>query len=119
MCTDFSIVKTIVKSVYYVFSSQFITDKYIEQLRILEKAINQYNEGSLDAEYTVYDDITETPDMQQQSDDVMKVNSKAAEENMVITCRISSFWNEIFQQEHIDNESKEKQTKNSIIVLVL
>ena len=46
VCTDFSIVKTIVKSVYYVSSSQFITEKYIEQLRILEKAINQYNEGS-------------------------------------------------------------------------
>ena len=41
------------KSVYYVFSSQFITDKYVEQLEILEKAINQYNEGSLDAEFIV------------------------------------------------------------------
>ena len=51
-CTDFSIVKTIVKLVYYVFSSQFITAKYIE-LRILEKAINQYNGGSLNAEYMV------------------------------------------------------------------
>ena len=79
VCTDFSIVKTIVKLVYYVFSSQCITDKYIKQLRILEKAINQYNEGSLDAEYVVCDDITETPDMQQQSDDVMKANSKTAE----------------------------------------
>ena len=78
VCTDFSIVKTIVKSVYYVFSSQFITDKYIEQLRILEKAINQYNEGSFDAEYMVYNGITETPDMQQQSDDLIKVNSKTA-----------------------------------------
>ena len=48
--TDFSVVKTIDKSVYYVFSSQFITDKYIQQLRILEKAINQYNDGSLDVE---------------------------------------------------------------------
>ena len=47
VCTDFLIVKAIVKSVYYVFSSQFITDRYIEQLRIFEKAINQYNEGSL------------------------------------------------------------------------
>ena len=112
VCTDFSIVKTIVKLVYYVFSSQFNTDKYIEQLRILEKAINQYNERSLDAEYIVYDDITETPDMQQESDDVMKVNSKTAEENMIITCRISSFWNEFFQLEYIDNKSKEKQTKN-------
>ena len=82
-----------------------------EQLRILKKSINQYNERSVDAEYIVYDDITET-DMQRQSDDVVKVNSKTAEENMVITCRISSFWNEFFQQEHIDNESKEKQTKN-------
>ena len=79
VCTDFSIVKTIVKLVYYVFSSQCITDKYIKQLRIFEKAINQYNEGSLDAEYVVCDDITETPDMQQQSDDVMKANSKTAE----------------------------------------
>ena len=112
VCTDFSIVKTIVKSVYYVSSSQFITEKYIEQLRILEKTINQYNEGSLDPEYIVYDDITETPDMQQQSDDLMKFNSKTPEENMAITCRISSFWNEFFQQEHTDNESKEKQTKN-------
>ena len=42
---------------------QFVTDKYIEQLRILEKAINQHNEGSLDAKYMVYDDITEKPDM--------------------------------------------------------
>ena len=50
--------------------------------------------------------------MQQESDDVMKVNSKTAEENMIITCRISSFWNEFFQLEYIDNKSKEKQTKN-------
>ena len=57
-------------------------------------------------------DTTETPDMQQQSDDLTKVNSKTAEENMAITCRISSFWNEFFQQEQIDNKSKEKQTKN-------
>ena len=96
VCPDFSIVKTIVKSVYYVSSSQFITEKYIEQLRILEKAINQYNEGSLDAEYIVYNNITEMPDMQQQSDDVMKVSSKTTEGNMVITCRILSFWNELF-----------------------
>ena len=41
VCTGFSIVKKIIKSVYYVFSSQFITDKYVEQLGILEKAINQ------------------------------------------------------------------------------
>ena len=108
--TDFSVVKTIDKSVYYVFSSQFITDKYIQQLRILEKAINQYNDGSLDAEYIFYDDITETPDMQ--SCDVVKANSKTTEENMVITCRISSFWNEFLQQEHIDNKSIKKQTKN-------
>ena len=79
--TDFSIVRTIVKSVYYVFSSQFITDKYIEQLRILEKAVNQYNERCLDAEYIVYDDITEKPYMQQQSDDVMKANSKTTEKS--------------------------------------
>ena len=118
VCTDFSIVKTIVKLVYYVFSSQCITDKYIKQLRIFEKAINQYNEGSLDAEYVVCDDITETPDMQQQSDDVMKANSKTAEENMGITCRIPSFWNEFLQQEHIYNESKEKQ-RISIVVLIL
>ena len=50
--------------------------------------------------------------MQQQSDDVMKANSKTAEENMGITCRIPSFWNEFLQQEHIYNESKEKQKKN-------
>ena len=51
--------------------------------------------------------------MQQQSDDVMKANCKSAEEkNMVITCRILSFWDEFLQQEHIDNKSKEKQTKN-------
>ena len=50
--------------------------------------------------------------MQQESDDVMKVNSKIAEENVIITCRISSFWNEFFQLEYIDNKSKEKQTKN-------
>ena len=51
--------------------------------------------------------------MQQQSDDVMKANSKSTEEkNMVITCRILSFWDEFLQQEHIDNKSKEKQTKN-------
>ena len=50
--------------------------------------------------------------MQQQSDIVMKVSSTTVEENMVITCTISSFWNDFFQQEHIDNESKEKQTKN-------
>lgn len=31
---------------------------------------------------------------------------------MVVTCRTSSFWKIFFQQEHIDNESKEKQTKN-------
>ena len=95
-----------------MFSSQFITYKYIEQLRILEKAINQYNKRSLDVEYIAYNDFTETPDMQQQSDDVMKVNSKTADENMVIAYRISSFWNEFFQQEHIDNESKTKQTKS-------
>ena len=65
--------------------------------------MNQYNERSLDTEYIVYDDITETPDMQQESDDIMKVSSKTAEENMVITCRISSFWSEFFRQEHIDN----------------
>ena len=112
VCTDFSVAKTIVKLVYHVFSSQFITDKYIEQLRILEKAINQCNEESLDVDYIVYDDITEKPDMQLQSDDVMKVNSKTTEESMVITCRISSFWNEFLQQEHTDNEGKEKQTKN-------
>ena len=63
--THFSVVKTIVKSIYYVFSSQFITGKYIDQLWILEKAINQYNEGSLDDEYIVSNAITETPDMQQ------------------------------------------------------
>ena len=51
VCSDFSIVKTIVKFVYYVISSKFITDKYMTQLRVLEKAINQYKEGSLDAEY--------------------------------------------------------------------
>ena len=101
-----------------VFSSQFINVKYIKQLRILEKAIHQYNEGSLDAEYTAYDDITETPDMQQQSDDVMKANSKTAEENMVITGRNSSLWNEFLQKEHNDNESKEKQ-RISIIILIL
>ena len=56
--------------------------------------------------------ITETPDMQQQSVDAMKANSKTAERNMVITCRISSHWNEFLQQEHIDNESEERQTKN-------
>ena len=56
--------------------------------------------------------------MQQQSDDVMKANSKTAEENMVITCRIPSFWNEFLQQEHIYNESKEKQ-RISIVVLIL
>ena len=83
---------------------QFVTDKYIEQLRILEKAINQHNEGSLDAKYMVYDDITEKPDMQQQSDDAMKANSKNTEEKMVITCRVSSFRNEFLQQEHIGNE---------------
>ena len=49
--------------------------------------------------------ITETPDMQQQSDDVMKANSKTAEENMVVT------WS-FLQQERIYNESKEKQTRN-------
>ena len=113
VCTDFSIVKTIVKLVDYVFFSQFNTDKYIEQLRILEKAINQYNGESLDAENIVSDDNTGTPDMQQQSDDVMKANSKSTEEkNMVITCRILSFWDEFLQQEHIDNKGKEKQTKN-------
>ena len=79
MCTDFSSVKTIVKLVYYVFSSQFITDKDVKQLRILEKVINQYNEGSLDVEYVACDDVTETPDMQHQSDDVIKANSKTAE----------------------------------------
>ena len=78
----------------------------------MRKQLNHCNERSLDAEYIVYGCIAETPDMQQQSDDVMKVNSKTAEENMVITCRTSSFWNEFFQQEYIDNESKEKQTKN-------
>ena len=50
--------------------------------------------------------------MQQQSDIVMKVSSITVEENMVVTCTISSFWNDFFQQEHIDNDSKEKQTKN-------
>ena len=50
--------------------------------------------------------------MQQQSDDVMKANSKTAEENMGITCRIPSFWNEFLQQEHIYKENKEKQKKN-------
>ena len=50
VCTDFSIVKTVVKLVYYVLSSKFITDKYMTQLRVLEKAINQYKEGFLDAE---------------------------------------------------------------------
>ena len=63
--THFSVVRTIVKSTYYVFSSQFITGKYIDQLWILEKAINQYNEGSLDDEYIVSNAITETPGMQQ------------------------------------------------------
>ena len=100
--TDFFIVKTIVKSVYYVFSGQFVTDK----------VINQYNQGPLDAKYIVYDDITETSDMQQQSDDAMNTNSKTTNEIMVIRCRISSFWNGFFLQEHIDNGSKEKQTKN-------
>ena len=66
VCNDFSVVKTMAKSGYYVFSSQFITDKYIKQLQILEKAINQCNQGYLDAENLVYYDITETPDMQQQ-----------------------------------------------------
>ena len=47
-----------------------------------------------------------------QSCDVVKANSKTTEENMVITCRISSFWNEFLQQEHIDNKSIKKQTKN-------
>ena len=84
----------------------------------MRKQLNHYIERSLDAEYIVNDGIAETPDMQQQSDDVMKVNSKTAEENMVITCSTSSFWNEFFQQEHTDNESKEKQTI-SIIVLIL
>ena len=88
VCTDFSITKTFVKLVCYRFSSQFITNKYIEQLRILEKAINQYNDGTLDAVYIVYDDITETPDMQQFSNVAMKAYSKAAEENMLITYRI-------------------------------
>ena len=37
----------------------------MEQLLILEKAINQYNEGSVDAKYILYDDITKTSDMQQ------------------------------------------------------
>ena len=45
--------------------------------------------------------------MQQQSDDAMKANSKTAEENIVITSRLSSFWNEFFQQELIYHESKE------------
>ena len=84
VCTDFSIVKTMVKSVCYVFPSTFITNKYIKQLGLLEKAINQYNEGSLDKECIVCDDIIETPVMQQQSDDVEEANSKPAEENMVI-----------------------------------
>ena len=83
-CTDFSIVKTMVKSVCYVFPSTFITNKYIKQLVLLEKAINQYNVGSLDTEYIVCDDIIETPVMQQQSDDAEEGNSKPAEENMVI-----------------------------------
>ena len=48
----------------------------------------------------------------------MKANSKTAEENMGITCRIPSFWNEFLQQEHIYNESKEKQ-RISIVVLIL
>ena len=45
--------------------------------------------------------------MQQQSDDATKANSKTAEENIVITCRLSSFWNEFLQQEPIDHESEE------------
>ena len=45
--------------------------------------------------------------MQQQSDDAMKANSKTAEENIVITCRLSSFWNEFLQQELIDHEDEE------------
>ena len=95
-----------------MLSSQFITNKYIEQLRILEKAINHYNEGSSDAEYIVYDNITKTPDMQNQSDDTMKANSETAGENLVITHRISFFWNELLQREHLGNESEEKQAKN-------
>ena len=39
VCTGFSIVKKIMKSVYYLFSSKFITDKYVDQLRILEKEL--------------------------------------------------------------------------------
>ena len=35
-----------------------------------------------------------------------------SKENMVITCRISSYMNEFLQQQHLDNKSKEKQTKN-------
>ena len=84
VCTNFSIVKTMVKSVCYVFPSALITNKYRKQLGLLEKAINQYNEGSLDTEYIVCDDIIETPVMQQQSDDVEEANSNPAEENMVI-----------------------------------
>ena len=39
VCTGFSIVKKIMKSVYYLFSSKFITDKYVDQVRILEKEL--------------------------------------------------------------------------------
>ena len=56
--------------------------------------------------------------MQQQSDDVMKANSKTAEENMGITCRIPSFWNEFLQQEHITKAKKNKK-RISIVVLIL
>ena len=43
---------------------------------------------------------------------LQKSISKIAEENMVIACRISSFGNDFLQQQYIDNESEEKQTKN-------
>ena len=79
--THFSVAKTIVKSIYYVFSSQFFTGKCIDQLWILEKAINQYNEGSLDDEYIVSSAITETPDIQQPSDDAIKANSKTTKDS--------------------------------------
>ena len=40
----------------------------------------------------------------------MKASPKTAEENMVFTCRILSFWNEFLQQEYIDNGNEGKQT---------
>ena len=42
----------------------------------------------------------------------MKANPKTAEENMIFTCRILSFWNEFLQQEYIDNGNEGKQTTN-------